>query len=230
MKRYTRKPTEEEEEEINAMTGRAGNKSKKDSSPDENSPLSKLQKRASALEKERKWNLSSPAGMKKAAKSMVMLCTDKVDQKLDMPSSESKAVMEVGKLILQNKSSSASEFVAILVEKFGFLQDNAMDNKAKTEAVTASCKNSSNGAVLAAILELGELYFKEKNTNAGVTYKKVAEAIKNLTFEITCDNAKGLGKGKTKVAGIGKSSADKIYEFVTTGTMAKLEEKRASSS
>ena len=93
----------------------------------------------------------------------------------------------------------------------------------------------------------------------GGTYTKVA--IKDLDYEITTDNAKGLGKGKTKVAGIGKGSADKvrisilvgtlcyiihlrnvtdthtffslslsllkIYEFVETGKMAKLEEKRA---
>lgn len=45
---------------------------------------------------------------------------------------------------------------------------------------------------------------------AGGTYTKVANAIKDLDFEITTDNAKGLGKGKTKVAGIGKGSADKV--------------------
>lgn len=61
----------------------------------------------------------------------------------------------------------------------------------------------------------------------GGTYTKVANAIKDLDYEITTDNAKGLGKGKTKVAGIGKGSADKIHEFVETGKMAKLEEKRA---
>lgn len=61
---------------------------------------------------------------------------------------------------------------------------------------------------------------------AGTTYKKVAAAIKDLDFEITPDNAKGLCKGKTKVEGIGKGSADKIFEFVTTGKIAKLEEKR----
>ena len=45
---------------------------------------------------------------------------------------------------------------------------------------------------------------------AGGTYTKVANAIKDLDYEITTDNAKGLGKGKTKVAGIGKGSAEKV--------------------
>ena len=79
-------------------------------------------------------------------------------------------------------------------------------------------------------MELSELYFKEKNTNAGVSYRKVSEAIKGIDFKINKDNAKGLGKGKTKVPGIGKASADKIYEFLMTGTIQKLEEKRAAAA
>ena len=58
-------------------------------------------------------------------------------------------------------------------------------------------------------------------------YKKAVTALQQLDYEITADNAKGLGKGKTKVANIGKGSADKIYEFMSTGQIAKLEEKRA---
>ena len=49
------------------------------------------------------------------------------------------------------------------------------------------------------MLELGELYTKESNWNAGNSYKKVAAAIKDFDFEITENNAKGLCKGKTKV-------------------------------
>ena len=50
----------------------------------------------------------------------------------------------------------------------------------------------------------------------GGTYTKVANAIKDLDYEITTDNAKGLGKGKTKVAGIGKGSADKVRIYLGT--------------
>ena len=51
-----------------------------------------------------------------------------------------------------------------------------------------------------------------------------------MDYEITVDNAKGLGKGKTKLPGIGKGSADKIHEFFATGTIAKLEEKRLANA
>lgn len=73
------------------------------------------------------------------------------------------------------------------------------------------------------------MYTKESNYNAGNSYKKVAAAVKDFDFAITLENAKGLGKGKTKVAGIGKGSADKMYEFLETGKIAKLEEKRAAA-
>jgi len=74
--------------------------------------------------------------------------------------------------------------------------------------------------------QFGKVYMEEGNKNAGATYKKVANAIKDIEYEITEENAKGLCSKKTKVDGIGKGSADKIYEFLTTGTIAKLEEKR----
>ena len=51
-------------------------------------------------------------------------------------------------------------------------------------------------------MELASAYSKEANFNAANTYRKVANAVKELGFEITLDNAKGLGGGKkTKVAG-----------------------------
>ena len=48
-------------------------------------------------------------------------------------------------------------------------------------------------------------------------------------MEITADNALGLGKGKTKINGVGKSSAEKMSEFMKTGTIQKLEEKREAA-
>lgn len=47
---------------------------------------------------------------------------------------------------------------------------------------------------------------------------------------VTAENAMSFSKGKTKVAGIGKSSAEKMKEFMETGTMEKLEEKRAANA
>ena len=95
-------------------------------------------------------------------------------------------------------------------------------------AIKSSCGHPANAALISAMTELSSLYFTEKNQNAGLTYKKVGIAIAEIPFEITADNALGLGKGKTKVSNIGPSSAEKIFEFITTGTMQKLEEKRAA--
>jgi hypothetical protein len=70
----------------------------------------------------------------------------------------------------------------------------------------------------------------EKNSNAGASYTKAVAAIKALDFEVTEENAMSLSKGKTKVANIGKASAEKMKEFLETGYMAKLEEKRAANA
>ena len=60
-----------------------------------------------------------------------------------------------------------------------------------------------------------------------MSYNKVVTVLKDLKAEVTADNAMSLCKGKTKIPGIGKSSAEKMKEFMETGTIAKLEEKRA---
>jgi DNA polymerase/3'-5' exonuclease PolX len=48
--------------------------------------------------------------------------------------------------------------------------------------------------------------------------------------EITADNAMSLSKGKTKIPNIGKASAEKMKEYMETGTIQKLEEKRADNA
>jgi hypothetical protein len=98
-----------------------------------------------------------------------------------------------------------------------------------TQSSPTSCGNPNNAALVAAFQELVTQYNKEQNYNAAATYRKVFQAIQNLDFEITKDNAKGLCKGQDKVPGIDDASADKIFEFATTGTIAKLEEKKAAA-
>ena len=78
--------------------------------------------------------------------------------------------------------------------------------------------------------ELTDSLLSIGNANAGSSYTRAVNALKDVEYEITADNALGLAKGDTKVKNIGKSSADKIKEFCQTGTMAKLEEKRSHVS
>jgi len=207
---YTEKPLEEEDKQSN------GKKVTSSSTKD-------LQSKASAIE----WDLSKGAGIKAAAKDLLRLCTADDKHKLDI-TDEAKAKMEIGKILLSNREKNASEIVELLVEKFGFLAKNREAKEEREDNLSSTCKVPANGPLVLQFLELGQFYFKEGNKNAGGTYKKVSNIIQNFTFEVTEENAKGLGKGKTKVAGIGKGSADKMYEYATTGVIAKLEEKKAS--
>ena len=59
--------------------------------------------------------------------------------------------------------------------------------------------NSADAGIVQAFQELADLYFKEGNGNAGGSYKKAVSALSAVDYEINADNAKGLGKGKTKV-------------------------------
>jgi DNA polymerase/3'-5' exonuclease PolX len=80
---------------------------------------------------------------------------------------------------------------------------------------------------------------------------QVANAIKDLDVEITAENAvsrknllhrcyssisndnvaqMGFSKGKMKIAGVGPTTAKKMKEFMESGTIEKLEEKRALAS
>ena len=58
--------------------------------------------------------------------------------------------------------------------------------------------------------------------------RKANVAIMALEYEIT--SGKALAAAKTKVEGVGASTASKIDEILTTGTFAKLEEMRARAA
>jgi DNA polymerase/3'-5' exonuclease PolX len=119
--------------------------------------------------------------------------------------------------------------IPVIVKEFGFLEDKKEKAAKKEKAIVVA--NPKNAGIVAAFQELGEFYFKEGNKNAGGTYAKATNAIMGLKLEITEENAKSLGKpGKNKVDGIGAKTAEKMLEYVQTGTMEKLEEKRADAA
>eukprot|EP00978_Attheya_sp_CCMP212_P002279 scaffold4686_cov53-Attheya_sp.AAC.2 len=126
---------------------------------------------------------------------------------IDLPDDEGKDRLKVGQL-------------------FGFASVKTEKGKAKEQAISSICTHHKNAPIMSVMLELRDHYANESsNCHATRSYGRVANAIKDLDYEITEDNAKGLGKGKRKVAGIGASTALKIYKFITTGTIEKLEEK-----
>lgn len=180
--------------------------------------VAQLEEKAEALED---WSLDSKEGIQKATKNMVTLCEE---AGVDLPT-EVNVKMEVGKIVAGNKSLSAAEMVKLIAEQYGFAEANAEVAEKKHAAISAICHHPSNGPIVEILTQFSNVYFKEGNTNAGISYKKVAQAVSQIDFEITADNAKGLGKGKTKVDGIGKTSAERIHEFVTTEKIQKLEDK-----
>lgn len=64
---------------------------------------------------------------------------------------------------------------------------------------------------------LGEVSARETDVHKKAAYKKAAQAIKNLDFEVT--SGEELAKGPNKVAGIGKSIGRKIDNFLQFGEM-----------
>lgn len=60
----------------------------------------------------------------------------------------------------------------------------------------------------------------EKDTHKSEAYKKAADAIRKLQFEVT--NGTEISKGPRKVPGIGKGIANKIDEYIVTGQIKKL--------
>lgn len=170
------------------------------------------------------------ADIKTKAQLLVDIGTTATDTKLDYPQDEKKAMMSVGKMILQNQDTSAVEMIKLLMLEFGIATVKEEAKARQKSAMANSCVVPENAGIIQVFQELGDYYFKEGNTNAGLTYKKAITAISSLDYAVTSENAKGLGKGKTKLAGIGKGTADKIYEYYATGSIEKLVEKRAIHS
>jgi hypothetical protein len=232
--RYTEEPSEEAKAEMDRRTEEAAQNAEAgvgSSDPGAATSVSddkaKLLKEAEGLAEQ--WNLGSKKGLQSASESICRILTNYTGKHVDLPQDEKKAKMEVGKIILENKDKTPSEVMEAVIKKFGFAELKAEIEKKREEVVESACKNPSNAALVLAFHELSQLYYKEGNRNAGLTYSKVGNAIRDLDVEVTEKNAMSLGKGsKTKVSGIGPSSAEKILEFVKTGTMEKLEEKRSS--
>mmetsp|Transcript_19864 Transcript_19864/g.41056 ORF Transcript_19864/g.41056 Transcript_19864/m.41056 type:complete len:474 (+) Transcript_19864:186-1607(+) len=222
---YAEKPTEEQTEEIKKITEEHEAKASGGGGGGSGGAPVELLKLANDLD----WpDISTMAGKKEAANLMAELCTSG-DVTVDLPQDEKKARMACGKIIVGHPEASASQILELIVKEYGVSSNKLALAEKQKDAIAESCNCPANAGIMQAFLELGNLYLKEGNANAAGAYKRAATAIMGLDFEITADNAKGLCKGKTKVANIGKGSADKMYEFFTTGTIEKLEEKRTLS-
>jgi Helix-hairpin-helix domain len=174
------------------------------------------------------WDLSSGDKVVATAGKVVEVMRAHPGKKVDLPTGDKEAKKAVGTILMGHKTMDVEKAVAAIVKAIGFVENKQAKAAKKQAAVASAVKHPGNAALVAAFVELSDYYFKESNSNAGASTTKVANALAGLDYEVTKDNALGLGKGKTKVANIGAKSAEKIHEFVSTGRMEKLDEKRAN--
>eukprot|EP00536_Pseudo-nitzschia_multiseries_P010481 jgi/Psemu1/289111/fgenesh1_pg.321_\ len=168
-------------------------------------------------------DFSTNPGRKHAVGAFVALV---VEGKVDLPANRS-AKMEIGKLVMANsKGKTPRDIMQIILDKYGFAEAKQEKAAAREAAAEAACANPKNAALILALEECAKYYFAESNTNAALSYKKAIATLTELEDEVTEDNALSFSKGKTKLPGIGKATAEKMKEFCLTGTFAKLEEKR----
>jgi hypothetical protein len=216
---YTEEPTEEEAEAMKQEREAARGELEGEVQFKDNPVAQELLTKAASME----LDLMSNQGKRKAAADFVGL----VDGKVDLPKNRDPKI-EIGKLIMANQSKSPTEIMLTIMETYGFAVDKMEKAAAKEAAVESSIANPKNSALILAFKEVSGYYFKEQNRNAGATYVKAIETLKDLKEEVTAENAMSFSKGKTKLPGIGKGTAEKMKEFCETGTFAKLEEKRAA--
>jgi hypothetical protein len=174
------------------------------------------------------WDLSSGDKIVKTAMSIVEVMRNHPGKTVDLPPSDQAAKKAVGTILMSHKTLGIEQGILAIVKSLGFVEDKKAKAAKKQAAVAEAVKHPANAELVAAFTELADYYFRESNQNAGASTSKVASALSRLTFAVTQENAMGLGKGKTKVANIGAKSAEKIHEFVSTGRIEKLDEKRAA--
>jgi len=129
------------------------------------------------------------------------------------------ARQEVGTLLMATKDEEGQwdpeAALAQLAEKF------------PPEKPSAEATNPANTAIAAAFDEMGKLEGQGGDRMKANAYKAAANVIRTLDYVVT--SGKAMAKaGPTKVPGIGAGIAKLIDEYLEEGTMAKLEELRAS--
>jgi hypothetical protein len=73
----------------------------------------------------------------------------------------------------------------LVANQFEFASVKAEKGKAKEQAMSSICKHHKNAPIMSVVLELRDLYCKESNRNTTRSFGRVANAIKDLNYEIT---------------------------------------------
>ncbi len=143
----------------------------------------------------------------------------KVDHFLDEYFEDAESVASNEGQILEESSDES-----VASNESQILEDSDEDTDDESESDFFISYNSE----LADVFD--ELAHHEKDEHKSKAYDNAAQIIDRLPFKVT--GGKELAKGPKKVAGIGKSIANVIDEFLSTGKVKKLEmlEKGASTN
>jgi hypothetical protein len=218
---YTERPTEEQEEamkeqyELGTKAGSTGIVGANHNA----SAIQNAMKKANTIE----WKTSNKTEIMATTSALVKICEE---CGIDLP--KNMETKSVGKIVVANaKSSTAPKVLQMILDEYGFVKDKADADKLTDDVAAQLCQVPENAPLYKMLDEFAELMRKSGEFMKSNMQKKSAQAVAALTFAVTEENALKLGKpGKSKIPGIGKNTAEKMYEFLTTGTVIKLEELR----
>ncbi|CBJ27489.1 conserved unknown protein [Ectocarpus siliculosus] len=174
------------------------------------------------------WDVSTKEERKKYVAKLIEIAKARG---VRIPEDAQAASMGVGTVIMGSKDADnklkVKDAVEELTDKFGkdpawVDPEDSGPKKKKRPSTAKQCTCPENKALADAFDELAGLYFKE-GSKAGGVYKKVVSAIKDMPKPLTTAPKKG------EVPGIGAKTIQKINEFLATGKIQTLEDKRAES-
>jgi uncharacterized protein YyaL (SSP411 family) len=152
---------------------------------------------------------------------------DAAEKSLNAASYFEGALLELGKTA--KKAQDAAYYADYLargvqevVEKIETVLQATNPNV--TTEIPTEIPTKTNGDIAYALLKLSLTH--DDDQWSIMAYRKAAEAISNLDFQVT--DGSELAKGPKKVVGIGKGIARLIDEFLNTGNMTKSKELRAA--
>lgn len=128
---------------------------------------------------------------------------------IKMPEDGGAAAMKTGTIVMSLKESGsvdATEVFRKLEAAFGVTRDN-------------ECACAENFGLFEVFSDLAGYAFKSGDSMKGVSYRKAAATIE--ACEVQIPSGKWTQAKATKLAGVGKSTATKIDEFLQTGNYAE---------
>lgn len=151
---------------------------------------------------------STTKGIAEVLKEIVKFCTTESNFKL--PTDESKTKQKIGAMIMEHRNDgeiNVEKLGIALVKVFG-VKAKAKVSKAKVRAQVEENEGLANmlDEMAKNVAKVGGNMFKVRGL------KKASIAIRSLSFVVTDGIA--ISKGKQKVAGIGKSTANLIEEYL----------------